>query len=502
MLIEIFIVKVRQFAGSFGRSFSRAVAPVMFYLLYLLVLGLVSITLRFYGVIMGMDMNDFVRALKPLATSGVLAVGVFLGLKGGVTALGYEIDYIFTSNVRPRTYLWSDFLFQFIFLNVFSLPSMALVVTVLTFPRHLIHLFNFVMVVEAAVVSSILISHLLGLLRNWLGRRCVMAVGGVVMILVLMPLLDVFASLAWVSGFPFPTTLLLGITEGGFKTAAASLFMAGLLAVHLFLSKSVEYAGLAPILTNVFTDPPRKFVTSFKLPEPVARFLSINPGNSPAALLVKAHLTRFLRDGSLWITAFVLLLLVYVGSALPRVLAFTAQPEAIFLTIVSLYTPMIPALLSFNWLLSEKQNLWLVQLSVYRISSYFYTLLAAYVIVSLVFSSVLVAAIQVFNGFIAFTYVDGLLFLCSAVFGSFLALMISSSVKRLSSPFSFISIFIVVIPLLGSQLLSLPLLMSRLFEPLVSNPPAFLPYLLSGYALFAFALVAYSSKNFSAEVLV
>lgn len=171
-------MKVRQFAGSLGRSLSKAVAPMMFYMLYLFVLMLVSLTLRFYGIVTGMDLDDFVRALKPLATSGVLAVGVFLGLKGGVTALGYEIDYIFTSNVRPRTYLWSDFLFQFIFLNVFTLPSMLLIVTVLTYPRHLIHLFNFVMIVEAAVVSSILISHMLGLLRNWLGKRGVMAVGG------------------------------------------------------------------------------------------------------------------------------------------------------------------------------------------------------------------------------------------------------------------------------------------------------------------------------------
>lgn len=492
-------MKVKQFAGSFGRSLSKAAAPLMFYMLYLFVIGLVSLTLRFYGIVAGMDLNDFVRALKPLATSGVLAVGVFLGLKGGVTALGYEIDYIFTSNVRPRTYLWSDFLFQFVFLNMFTLPSMMLVVTVLTFPRHLVHLYSFVMIVEAAVVSSILLSHLLGLLRNWLGKRGVLAVGGVTLMLVLLPLLDIFTSLPWVNSFPYPPTLLLGMTEGGFKTAAALLLIGGLLAVHLFLSRTIEYAGLAPILTNVFTDPPRKLITSFKLPMPVARFLLINPGDRPTALLVKAHLTRFLRDGSLWITAFVLLLLVYVGSALPRALAFTAQPEAIFLTIVSLYTPMIPALLSFNWLLTERHNLWLVQLSIYRISSYFYTLLIAYVIVSLIFSSVLVAAIQVFGGFIALTYLDILLFLCSAVFGSFLALVISSSVKRFSSPFSFTAIFIVVLPLLGSQLLSLPLLMSRLFAPVATNPPAFLPYLLIGYVLFASALVAYSTKDFSVE---
>lgn len=492
-------MKVRQFAGSLGRSLSKAVAPMMFYMLYLFVLMLVSLTLRFYGIVTGMDLDDFVRALKPLATSGVLAVGVFLGLKGGVTALGYEIDYIFTSNVRPRTYLWSDFLFQFIFLNVFTLPSMLLIVTVLTYPRHLIHLFNFVMIVEAAVVSSILISHMLGLLRNWLGKRGVMAVGGVMLMLVLLPLLDVFASLPWVSSFPYPTNLLLGVTGGGLKTSAAFLLIGGLLAVNLFLSRKVEYAGLAPILTNVFTDPPRKLITSFKLPQPVARFLLINAADRPTALLVKAHLTRFLRDGSLWITAFVLLLLVYVGTALPRALAFTAQPEAIFLTIVSLYTPMIPALLSFNWLLTEKHNLWLVQLSVYRVSSYFYTLLIAYTIVSLIFSSLMVAAVQVFGGLFALTYLDVLLFLCSAVFGSFLALVISSSIKRFSSPFSFTSIFIVVLPLLGSQLLSLPLLVSRLFEPIATNPPAFLPYLVMGYVLFALALVTYSTKDFSIE---
>jgi hypothetical protein len=50
--------------------------------------------------------------LKLLATTGVVAAGTYLGIKGGITAFEYEINYIFTSPIRNYKFLVSDLIFQ------------------------------------------------------------------------------------------------------------------------------------------------------------------------------------------------------------------------------------------------------------------------------------------------------------------------------------------------------------------------------------------------------
>ncbi|MCS6784548.1 MAG: hypothetical protein NZ581_05070 [Candidatus Caldarchaeum sp.] len=501
MIVEIFRVKVKHYVGASGKTFFGKLSPVLFYFLWLFVVGFVSIALRFYGIAVGALLDDFVTALRPLTVSSILAVGIFLGMKGGITAINYEVEYIFTSTVKPRTFLLSDFLFQFIFLNLFAMPASAVMVTLLTYPRHVANLVQMLPLLEASIVSAILLGHILGMARNWLDRKYVMAVGWALIASVLLPLLDMF--LGWFPGLKqasLPANLVLGLLGGGWNSAAGAVFIAFLATAYALMAGKIRYMGLAPVLTHVLTEPPKKIFNVIKTPKSLSRLFGIGADDGPLVLTLKIHMTRFVRDGSLWITAFVLLLLVYVNSFLPQALAVTATIEASYITIITLYTPLIPALLSINWVLSERNNIWLYQLSVHKIKTYVISLLTAYVIVSLVFSAGLLTAVHLFSGPVPIVYLDFLLLTSSSVFGSFFALLMSTSVKKMPSPFSMTSVFLVVVPLLGSQILSLPVLVARLFEPVVKNPPTMLPPFLMAYVLCLSMAVYYVSIRNSRNV--
>ncbi|MEM4573221.1 MAG: hypothetical protein QXF45_01600 [Candidatus Caldarchaeum sp.] len=500
LIIELLRIKVKHYLGTAGTSIAQSLSSALFYLTWILVVGFVALMLRIYGISVGALLDDFVTALKPLLVASILSVGVFLGMKGGITALSYEVEYVFTSTVRPRTYLISDFLFQFIFLNLFSLPASAVMVTVLTFPRHAKNLFDIFPIIEASILSAILLSHILGMARNWVSRKAVFTLGGVLTLSILLPLLDLF--LGWLPGLKdlmLPVNIMMQVMRDSYHTVVVLVYFGCLAVLYFKMSGKLDYSGLAPVLTHVLTDQPKKILNLVKIPTSFSKVTGMRPEDGPLLLLLKIHLTRFLRDGSLWITTFVLLLLVYVNSFLPQALSVTATIEASYITVVSLYTPLIPALLSINWVLTERNNLWMLHLSVHDLKTYAASLLLAYVIVSSVFSTAMIAAVFLLSGPATLVYLDYMLVICSSLFGSFFALVISTSLKKIPSPFSLTSVFLVIVPLVGSQILSLPILVARLFQPFVDNPPPLLPFFLISYVFMASAAVLavsrWTSKN-------
>lgn len=121
----ILSLKLKQYYGPLRASASaKAVAALTYLLMVGSAAGGAFLLQRSFGL-------PYLRAAgwleNTLATafSALLAVGIYLGVKGGVTALKPEIDYVLTAAVKPSRYLLADLLFQLIFLNLSVTPGLG-----------------------------------------------------------------------------------------------------------------------------------------------------------------------------------------------------------------------------------------------------------------------------------------------------------------------------------------------------------------------------------------
>jgi len=148
--------------------------------------------------------------------SGVIAMGVFLGLKGGITALEPEIDFVLTSPIKASTYLVADLLFQFVFLNFAATPPLISFIAVMLYPR-----FNTLPAIflsyEIMLLASSAVAQILGVLKSVLKDVEVEAMGWVILLVLFMPLLSMTIGLGVnYSDFPYPSTLLSKYALGSF----------------------------------------------------------------------------------------------------------------------------------------------------------------------------------------------------------------------------------------------------------------------------------------------
>ncbi|MEM2237474.1 MAG: hypothetical protein QXR26_02225 [Candidatus Caldarchaeum sp.] len=466
----------------------RLLSPLLIYVLWVGVLAFAALVVRFYGGVMGVGTQGFLQSFTLVTASGVLAAGIFLGIKGGLTALGYEVDYVFTSPLKPHLFLASDIIFQLMLLNIFVIPSSSVIVIVLTHPRHLESLSLTIPIFEISILAAVLTSHLLGLARNWLGETLSRKLGWALMLYILLPILNIV--MGWrieIGTAVHPVYLVSGIFVDEWKTFCAAAYLIVLTSLYVVLSRKCHYSAFTPILVNVLTDPPKKFTFYLQPPRLLKGILSINPKDGPTVLILKVHLTRFIRDGSLWIAAFVLALITAANSVLPKLFGAQPFPEVAQLTLITLYTPLIPGLLSINWAVSERSNLWIIRLSKDGVKKYVVALLFSYAVVSCAFSGALFAVVLLGAREMPYLVMDLLLLVSASVFGSFFSVMTSTAVKHIPTPLSVTSLFLVITPLLGSVALSLPMLVVRLFEPFADSPS---PPLLAGLLTYMTAMTA------------
>ena len=75
--------------------------------------------IEYYGGLLDLD-----ELLNPLSAffSAFLIMLLALSLKGGITAFQADLDYLFTSSIKPREYLVGDFVFQFITIQILFSP--------------------------------------------------------------------------------------------------------------------------------------------------------------------------------------------------------------------------------------------------------------------------------------------------------------------------------------------------------------------------------------------
>ncbi|MEN3047690.1 MAG: hypothetical protein ABDH63_02785 [Candidatus Caldarchaeales archaeon] len=466
-------VKLRHYLGSVFDRPRNFVFLLIVYSLWLAVTGIFSLALRFAGVVSGSGPTGFLPVLTEVTVIAVMAAGIYLGLKGGVTAFPYEIDFVLPSRVKPRAFLVSDALFQFVMLSLFVVPPVALMIWTITYPAHVAYLTVAMPCYAIAMATAILLSHVIGLSRTKLGEGASRFLGWSLMASVLMPL-----GLSAL-GVPRPTELRYhpalilahAVTRGSASDFLYLLpYVAVLSAAYFRLSGTNFYPSVTPLLVSALMDRPTAITARIAIPAVLSRVLGLRASSGLSGLMYSLHLTRVAREGSLLTGATILVLLTLGNTAVPRMMGGFQFPELAQLTMIALYVPLLPALLAINWSLSERRNLWLVKMSPWSERQYLSGLLLAYVTVSLPFSLVLYSLVSVGVGELPFLAVDLILLASMSYFGSALAVLASLTVRIESSPLSLGSLVFIVVPLAGSALLSLPVLVLRTLEPLASSP--------------------------------
>ncbi len=444
-----------------------------------------SFFLRLSGGILGVPVNEYVETLIVLTVSSILAIGAFLGSKGGITALGYELDYVLTSRVAPATFLITDLVFQLVLLNIFIVPSSLMIIITISYPERSVSLALLLAVYELSIVISSMFAHLLGIARHWLGELKAKVIGWSITLLMILPILvRIIGVQPSFLKMAHPSYLLGLVANGraGMQTILLLLlYLTLLIAAYVKGAKTNFYSSVTPVLLSALMEPPRKLPRYLKLPILSDGLLGIRPGDRSSIMMFKLHLTRIVRDGSLWTAILILMIFAAANMALPRLLRVESFPEVAQLTLIALYTPLFPALLSINWCVSERQNLWVVDTTVGGRKNYLSGLFYAYFTVTALFSYCLYGLVSIGAREMPFVEIDIALLLVMSIFSVLFSMFTSFRLKRTPTPFSISSLLYVLIPMLGSILLSLPILMVRLFDPLASDPT---PQLLANVSIF------------------
>lgn len=489
-LLMLLKTKFTQYLGQVRRSKLSLLSLVMIYLSWMGIIAFSSFFIRVSGGIAGIPINEYVEILVVLTVSTILAIGAFLGSKGGITALGYELDYVLTSRVGPATFLLADLLFQLVLLNIFIVPSSLIIIMTVSFPQHMVNLTTLLMVYELSILASSMTAHILGVARHWLGETRAKMIGWSITIIMVLPILTriVGAEPQFLEAI-HPSYLLESLVSGRADPeaiAALGLYLTLLITAYVKAARTNYYASVTPVLISVLMEPPRKLPRYLRLPV-LSDALGIRPSDRPSIMMFKLHLTRIVRDGSLWTVLLILVIFTAANMALPRLLRVESFPEVALMTLIALYTPLFPALLSINWCVSERQNLWIVDTTPRGRGNYLSGLFYAYFVITILFSLCLYGFVAMGAREMPFLEVDLTLLLAMSLFSVFFSMLTSFRLRRTPTPFSVSSLLYVLIPMIGSVLLSLPILMVRLFEPLASEPS---PQLLANLLIFTVGVSA------------
>jgi hypothetical protein len=478
--------KVRQYFGHVRRSPRSVLSLLTFYLLWTFVVGALALFLRFLGSQSPAGQSGAIETLSVVTVTAMLALGAFLGTRGGITAFPYEVEFVLTTPVRPHVFLLSDLLFQAMLLGFYSVPTSLVAITVLTYPRHAHYLPAAALSYTTAILMAAMTSHLLGISRSIVGERASKVLGWSAMGLISLPLVLHAAGLElpeWAAYHPVQALALL-LSGNSSLLPVVAFYLAVLVTAYAIASRVDFHASVSPVLLTVLMEPPRRMPRYLRVPGLLTASLRAVGRGGIWLTMYALHLTRIAREGSLWTGAMVLAFLTLVNSAIPRLTGFGTFPRLAELSMVALYTPMLPALLAINWNVSERRNTWYVAVSGNALRVYVSTLPLSYLTVTAAFALMLYGLISIGSSEVPFLAIDLLLLLSMASFGSLLSVAVSVSSRVAASPLSLGSLLYVLFPTLGSTLLALPVMVVRVLDPAADAPN---PVLFAGLILYAFS---------------
>jgi len=491
----ILALKLKQYYGTLRISAIARISTIITYLLIIFSAAGAAILMRgLYGIA---GIEDLPRIITAIAFmfSTLFIFEIYLGMKGGITALRSEVDFILPSPIKPSTYLIADLIFQLIFLNVILTPAVSTFMATLLYPdeRYLLTFFIFY---EISILMAVIIAHILGILNVKGYGRITKILGWTLITFMLIPIILNMLDMQARSIIVFhPSEILARLAVGAQETLDIPLLvicLAVILGSYLQALRIKIFSDVNPLLTTGFMEPSSRW-TKF----PYLK-LDFSKG-SLHSYLIKFHLIRICRDGSLGTSMLFLAVFVAANMSLSRIAWSSLRPELASTILTALYIPLIPALLTINWNVTERMNLWSPASSSNGLRSYLDGMLLSYIIVSTFFAIGFYTLMNIMIGENPFMILDLFLALTTSITSSAISMLMVLRSKKPAAALSHLTLLYTMIPMAGSMILDLPLLIIRALESLATNPPPSLLAFLITYPLLLFLIlrqgILSASKN-------
>ncbi|MBO3800632.1 MAG: CPBP family intramembrane metalloprotease [Candidatus Brockarchaeota archaeon] len=492
-LLQILRFKLIQYYGPLRKDSSIKISILFFDLLMILsaVFG-GALVKSLYGL-SEMNTTNLINVVS-LIFSGVIAMGIFLGMRGGITSLEPEIDFILTSPIKPSTYLLSDLLFQFVFLNVAATPPLMAFTMIMLHP-HLYYLPIVLVSYEIMLLASSLIAQLLGVLKSVWNDIGVETLGWIILLMLFLPLLSTAIGFPLnYSTIPYPSTILAKYSLGSVNLMEGFIGLAYVLVIigaYVVLMRINFLPNVTPLLTTALMEMPSSNRRILKwLPHGFIPILSSKMSEKPMYLMVKLNLLRIVRDGSLF-TALVLFgVAIFSNISFSILIRQTGFSRVAALTFTVLYSPLIPSIFSINWGIVERESLWTIAVSEDGLKKYVKGMIIAYFVTTLIFSAVFYFFLNAFFAGTPFIVIDTIMLFSITLFASILSVIVSLTRDKPSNALSLGALLYVLIPLFGAIFLSMPVLMVRTDIRIADAPPLEIVVVLILYAFFTALLLS------------
>ncbi len=405
IVIDLFKMKTKVLFGSLRASKTS----LLLFLIYFLgmVPGTIGLSMSTVELLQsGVDLLAYVDTLAAII-SGFMALAL-VSTYTGFKVFEYEQDFVLTSPITPRQYLLagllSDMVVLIFFFNMvpifFIIIAMRLALT--TIPTLVMFLSFFFFVFFLGFLKYCLSIYASMHESTWLR-----IVTSAVIVVLLLPAVGLFAPLSLkYSALPYPTTFLarcilefLSNRPPIYSFLGLGLYFIALLVIFLMSSRRNFFPFANPIpLMSPFDTSMRmqsiKIGQSMKTFSRIGLRMTLNPDSrSLLRFLMKKEFLRMVRDGSLFST-----LLLYI--ILSFIVVFSSEmgaPTPIWLLILMIYSFIVPPMLISLWRVIEMDSLWIPLTSGMKLDNLVKALLYDLVIIAFVIPAAFIAALTFFN---------------------------------------------------------------------------------------------------------
>ncbi len=373
--------KIRQFFGPVLKS-KKALVGLVFLFLLLLPAGF-----GFAFVLPELAAGPETLETFSAVASGFLSLLILLSFAGGLLVHQSEIDFLLPTPLSPRSYALGDFGFQVFtgiaFGSLFGFS--ALLGLLLLSPLAWTNVLGLTALFVSFLLFAVVLSQSLGLFRM-VGKRRRLLLPVVLLALLNLPALQFVAETPLRYGsLPLPSTafavvalsLLSGVSIDPRWPILLGFYAGFLLVFYWAVNGAYYFPHVRPTMTAGFGASP--FRTSAIQQERMVRGLGaltkrvrLSPRGRFGGYVVRYHMVRLFRDGSLLFVSFFLLIFLVMGTQVLGGIPTTALAGL-------LGYPAILAiiLLGLNWLASERENTWVLLTSPRGTGDYFRALLWA-----------------------------------------------------------------------------------------------------------------------------
>ena len=431
----------------FGPSLRGRYGPAP-YIALMLLLALYGF-LAGYGIGYILNTYDPTQAVNFLGAifAGALSFGFVFSLGTGTTAHASELDFVMTAPVRPRQWLAADMLFQFMAILMAggfagTVAAVGLVLSMSISPLYAISLLLLVGAFMFLVFMSIQILLILRI------RHPKAHIGLITMALLILSLIPSISLVSkdfplQFSGLPIPQA---GFAELGYDIlssgtpALGSLiyafgWMAGIAAVWYYLSGSYIFYGVKPTLSAGFgqVDFSSRMAQQRRIMSALSgvttRVGLRTETGSDIGFMIRFHLLRVWRDGSILFVALIIFL-----SIIPSF--FSSEPGANPQTSALTQLTVLPiAVLAINWSYYERNNLWVVVTAGRSVVNYFRGMMISFALLVIGIALVLVVLLAYATG-AEFKATDLVMPVVAPIAASIAATSMLTRVKIMPSAFS------------------------------------------------------------------